>query len=385
MSWHTIPGLILTLFGTTTLAQPFPADPPNASVRADLSQLQGYVRGQADAGAFSGVVLVAEGESVVFEQGYGRVDPQDESSKAPGSHTLFNAASAGKMFTATAILQQVAKGALSLDTRLVDVLPDYCNADFAGKVTIQDLLTHTDGAGGIDLFGVQNAPNRDTVKTVADMVALHACRPASFEPGSGFDYDNFGMVILGRVLEVVSGERFEDYLARHIFAPAGMTDTAFLDCAEQERRPHMARGYAEVDGRKVLNCATMPMRGFPAGGQWSTARDLFRFTLALREGRLMPLPLFKQATSTSGHGFGLGFFATDYGPDVPLRDFRWGHGGQGDQITNDVRVYPSTGETVVVLCNCDGPATFMIADFLHRIVRETGQPALPPPRSVFPD
>jgi CubicO group peptidase (beta-lactamase class C family) len=224
------------------------------------------------------------------------------------------------------------------DTTLAQVIPADCNKRFAAKVTVRMLLTHTDGSGGVDLFGAENSANRAKAKNVSDMVALHHCRKPAFEPGTKTDYDNFGFVILGRMLEVVSGQRFEDYITSHVFAPAGMSQSFFLNCGEQLRRRGIARGYAEVDGKKVPNCTTMPNRGFPAGGQWSTAGDMFRFTKALREGKLVPARLFTQATTTYRQGFGLGFFATGYGPKTPVRDFRWGHGGQGDQITNDVRV-----------------------------------------------
>lgn len=382
-------GITLALVMAMSCASPIhsPAA-PSATIakqqRADLIALDGYIRGQTDAGRFSGVVLVAEGDEIVFDRGYGAIDPRAETAAVPGPNTLFNLASVGKMFTATAILQQVGRGRLSLNTRLIEVMPDYCNRRFAETVTIRDLLTHSDGIGGIDLFEVENAANRQNARTPAEMVALHHCREPAFTPGERTAYDNFGFVILGRVLEIVSGERFEDYLVTHIFAPADMNDTLFLDCEVQMQRSDLARGFTEIDGRTVSNCAKMPIRGFPAGGQWSTARDMFRFTKALRDGTLLPPDLFAQATTIYRQGFGLGFFATGYGPQTPIRDFRWGHGGQGYQITNDVRVYPRTGETIVVMSNSDGPAVFQIADFLHRLAQEQGRAPLPPPGTELP-
>ena len=150
---------------------------------------------------------------------------------------------------------------------------------------------------------------------------------------------------------------------RHIFQPAGMTRTSFVDCAE--RAPDLAVGYEIVDGAQRSNCETAPVRGFAAGGQVSTARDMFRFLRALQTGRLIPLQLFAEATRTHERFMGLGFFATNYGPDIPLRDFRWGHGGAHPGVSTDIRAYPRTGEIVVVLANRDAPISHRVADFLH--------------------
>lgn len=346
------------------------AAPPLATNRPlALARLDGFVQGMTRAGQFAGVVLVAEGDRVVFEHAYG--DRDAPSGQPATTDTRYNLASAGKMFTTVAVLQQVARGRLTLDTRVGEVLTDYPNRDFAAKVTVRQLLTHTAGAGDIDLFGVEGAANRATVRTVADVIALHGARPPAFEPGSTQDYGNYGFVVLGRMVEILSGERYEAYVARHILAPAGMTRTGFVDCVTSA--PDIAVGYATVDGKRVRNCATQPARGMPAGGQLSTARDMFRFVQALRRGRLVPLSLLAEATKPYRTFMGLGFFATDYGKDVPKRDFRWGHGGSSDGACTDVRFHPETGETIVVLANTDPPGCYPVAGFLHAAVRTSGR------------
>lgn len=336
-----------------------PASSPDALA---LAQLDGFALGLTEADQFAGVVLVAQGGRLVFEKAYGKLDAAAD---APATvDTRYNLASAGKMFTSVAVLQQIARGRLTLDTKVGDILKTYRNQAFAKAVTVRHLLTHTAGAGDIDLFGVENAGNRARVRSVSDMVALHDDRPPAFAPGSKQEYGNFAFVVLGRMVEVASGEAYEAYVARHIFAPAGMTGTGFVDCAH--RAADLAVGYATVAGKRVSNCATQPARGLPAGGTVSTARDMFRFTQALQAGKLIPRALLAEATRTHREFMGLGFFATDYGPGIPARDFRWGHGGSSDGVCTDVRVYPRTGETVVVLTNRDPPACFPVANFLHR-------------------
>lgn len=356
--------LAATLLAAAPASAQSGSQPPAAAAPDALTQLDGFVLGMTEAGAFSGVVLVARGDRVLFEKAYGKVDPQAEDGAAASIDTRYNIASAGKMFTATAILQLVAAGKLSLDAKVGDILPDYPNRDVAAQVSVRHLLLHTDGTGGIDLFGAENAANRAAVRSVADLIALHAARPLAFPPGTKQDYDNFGFVILGRMVEVVSGENYEAYIARHVFGPAGMTRTGFVDCTA--RAGDIAVGYATVADKLVVNCATQPTRGLPAGGQLSTARDMYRFMRALQTGKLAPPALFAEATRTHLKFMGLGFFATEYGKDVPLRDFRWGHGGGGQDGSNtDIRAYPRTGEIVIVLANHDAPAAHAVARFLH--------------------
>lgn len=326
-----------------------------------VAQLDGFALGLAQAGVFSGALLVAKDGQILLERAYGKRDAREDHENTVD--TRFNLASAGKMFTAVAILQQVAAGRITLDTSVAEVLKDYPNEDFATQVTIRQLLTHTAGAGDIDLFGVENAKNRASVHSVARMMALHARRPPAFPPGSNQAYGNFGHVVLGRIVEVVSGQSFEAYLRDHVFRPSGMSRTAFLNCAD--RAPDIAVGYVELDGEQSLNCETLPLRGFPAGGQFSTARDMFKFVEALRAGKLLPTVLFSEAIQPQREFMGLGFFATEYGPGYPKRNFRWGHAGSADGICTDVRTYPLTGETVIALSNTDVPACFEVTNFLH--------------------
>lgn len=327
-----------------------------------LAQLDGFAMGLAQAGRFSGVVLVAQDGKIRLERAYGKRDAQLEQDNTVD--TRFNLASAGKMFTTVAILQLVAQGRASLDTTVGEVLKDYPNKEFASQVTIRELLTHTAGAGDIDLFGVENSANRERARSVAEMMALHAQRAPAFTPGSKQQYGNFGYVVLGRMVEVLSGQPFEAYVQGHILRPAGMSKTGFVDCTDDA--VDLAVGYVEINGQRKRNCSTLPRRGFPAGGEVSTAQDMLRFTDSLRGGKLIPASLFEQAITPQVEFMGLGFFATEYGPGYPERNFRWGHGGSADGICTDIRTYPATGETIIVLSNSDLPGCFDVANFLHR-------------------
>lgn len=359
IAWPLIVAVSISMVATGSIAATErPAAAPDAIA---LAELDGFAHGLEEANQFSGVVLVARDGHILFEKAYGKIDVNKDGPVTP--HTRFNLASAGKMFTSTAVLQQIASGHLTLDTTVGEVLKDYPNKAFATTVTVRHLLTHTSGAGDIDLFGPENSENRKRTNSVADMLALHGSRPPAFAPGSKQEYGNFAYIVLGRMVEVLSGEDYETYVQRYILEPAGMTHTGFVNCTD--RAPDIAVGYATIDGERISNCLTQPTRGFPAGGQQSTAGDMFLFVQALQMGKLLPLPLFAEAIKSHREFMGLGFFATGYGPGVPEREFRWGHGGSADGVCTDVRTYPETGETIVVLSNRDAPACFPVSNFLH--------------------
>lgn len=352
-------------FGAMVVAMANPAVSQTRDAQptpVELARLDGFIQGLTQAGRFSGVVLVARSGNVMFEKAYGTTDPAGNALATTA--TRYNLASVGKMFTSVAILQQIAARRITLESKVGDVIKDYPDPEFARLVTVRQLLTHTSGAGDIDLFGTENAAIRAKVRTPAQMVAAFGKHPPAFPPGSQQEYGNFAYVVLGRMVEVLSGEDYESYVTRHIFSPAGMTRTGFVDCTAVE--PDIAVGLAMVDSKQVSNCQTQPLRGLPAGGQLSTAGDMFRFVNALQEGGLVPKSLLAEATRPYRAFMGLGFFSTDYTPDHPRRDFRWGHAGSTDGACTDVRTYPHTGETVIVLSNRDEPYCFAVAGFLHR-------------------
>ena len=344
------------------------AGPTAGPTPADLARLDAFARGVAAAGQFSGVLLVAREGRVLYARAFG---DRDEKADDPLTlDTRFDLASAGKMFTVTAVLQQIAAGRLTLDTPLGHVLTDYPDAA-TRAVTVRQLLTHSAGVGDTDaLFYPDSLAWRGRAPSVAELVALYGHRPPAFPPGSKQDYSNHALTLLGRMVEVLSGEEYRAYVAAHVFRPAGM-DAAHADeaCGTGDRG--QAVSYVTVADERMPNCFATLDGGWPAGGQSFSAADLLRFVTALRTGRLgVPAALFRQATTPVMKGFGLGFFATDYGGEFLPRDLRWGHGGKIYGECIDVRTYEMTRETIVTLGNNDSPACYRIAGFLHADWRE---------------
>lgn len=302
---------------------------------------------------FAGTMIVSRHGEVIYRSASGLAD---RSANIPVSmDTKFRIGSANKMFTAIGILQLVERGRIALDAPVGTYLTDYPNPDFARSVTVRQLLTHSGGAG--DIFTPEYEARRLDVRSLADYVSLFGHRPPDTGEGRNA-YSNYGFVLLGRIIEVVSGQDYYRYVHDNIFDPAGMTDTGSL--AESETVPNRSRGYARRRGSLADNEDTLPYRGTAAGGGYTTAADLVRFGEALRSGRLLSREMVDQATSPQRPDgwYGFGFFLGGQGPAR-----HWGHGGGAPGMNAAFRVFPELDAIVVALANLDPPAADSQANF----------------------
>jgi CubicO group peptidase (beta-lactamase class C family) len=308
---------------------------------------------------FSGTALVAKSGKIVFEEAFGMADREK---KIPNQvNTQFRIGSMNKMFTAVSIMQLVQAGKLQLSDPFGKYLPDYANKDMASKVTIENLLTHTGGTG--DFFGPEFDAHRLELKTLQDYVKLYEKRPLKFAPGTQFDYSNYGFLLLGVVIEKVSGESYYDYVREHIFKPAGMTMTDSLP--ENEAVPGRSVGYTkESPGPWAPNTDTLPWRGTSAGGGYCTVEDLFRFATALENHRLLDAAHTEMLTKgrtdrPNGKEYGYGFAIRDEGG---MSCF--GHGGGAPGMNGELKICPESGYVIAVLANLDPPAASRGAEFI---------------------
>jgi CubicO group peptidase (beta-lactamase class C family) len=277
--------------------------------------------------------------------------------------TRFRIGSMNKMFTAVAILQLVEAGKVDLTAPLGRYLSDYPNRDVATKVTIHHLLTHTGGTG--DIFGPEFEAHRKELRTLADYVELYGKRGLEFEPGSRWAYSNYGMVLLGAVIEKVTGQSYYDYVQAHIYEPAGMTGSGSEP--EDQTVPDRSIGYTMEPGttKWIPNTDTLPYRGTSAGGGYSTVEDLARFAHALLSHELLrpdstELLITGKVDSRPGARYAYGF---EDGRDADGNGWV-GHGGGAPGMNGDLRIYPKSGYVVAVLANMDPPAAQQISDYL---------------------
>jgi CubicO group peptidase (beta-lactamase class C family) len=312
-------------------------------------ELEAFVRKLATADLFSGTVLLARNGVVVYKGAYGIAN---KDFNAPNRiDTKFNLGSMNKMFTSVAIAQLVETGKLSFDDPLSKFIPDFPNADAAKKIQIKHLLSHTAGLGGYFSERYDNL-SREKLRTVDDMMKLvrQDEKELRFEPGSRWAYSNTGMLVLGKVIEVVSGQSYFDYVRENIYKPAGMTNT---DAYELDLvNPNLAVGYHKQFTESGIewsnNIFSHVLRGGPQGGGYSTVEDLLKFDQGLRSGKLINAESFKLITSAKpelkspDYGFGFQF---DSQRNVA------GHGGGFTGINSNLDMYLGSGWSAIVMSN----------------------------------
>src|SRR5256885_11306785 len=243
--------------------------------------LDGYLNTLVAENKLSGVVLVAKDGVVVASKAAGIAN---KATNAPiDLNTKFNLGSMNKMFTAVAIAQLAQAGKLSFTDTVGKHLPDYPNKEVANKVTIHHLLTHTSGMGMY--WGEKFKEQREKLVTVAAHLPLFASDALAFPPGERFQYSNAGYMLLGAIIEQVSGQDYYSYVQEHIYKPAGMNDTGFYEPGKP--MPNLAVGYTRMslNGQPQTeirdNESTREIKGGPAGGGFSTGPDLGGFQQAL--------------------------------------------------------------------------------------------------------
>lgn len=307
---------------------------------------------------FSGAVLVETDGKPVFSEADGLADRER---KIPNTlKTRFRIGSMNKMFTAVSIMQLVQGGKLGLDDPIGKYLTDYPNKDVASKVQIHHLLTHTGGTG--DIFGPEFDAHRLELRTLQDYVQLYGKRDLKFEPGSKWEYSNYGFILLGVIIEKVSGQSYYDYVREHIYVPAGMTATGSEP--EDQKVDDRSVGYTKMDSPEWKpDTDTLPYRGTSAGGGYSTVEDLAGFAAALEQHKLLNAHYTELLTSgkpgTPDNSYAYGF------ADRKINGTRcFGHGGGAPGMNGDLEICPSNGYVVAVLANLDPPAASRVSDFI---------------------
>jgi CubicO group peptidase (beta-lactamase class C family) len=357
-------GVMLTFDGTPeeriTGIQMLPARPPKGlsplpplTVGQARAELGAFLDRLAAAEAFSGTALLARDGEVVFEAARGLADRNHAVPMRLDSK--LNLGSMDKMFTAVVIGQLVDEGRLSFSDPVSKFLggKGWTKADLS-KVRVEHLLSHTSGLGSY-FNATYDRTARHLLRKVDDYKPLVAEETLAFEPGTKWQYSNTGFLLAGAVIEAATGRDYFDVVRDRIYAKAGMpnSDSYDIDLVV----PGLAIGYSRertASGtRWRANTFEHVIRGGPAGGGYSTARDLLAFAEAMRRGRLVsPATLERLWTAkpelgSPEYGFGFGVGRDALGRTV-------GHSGGFPGISSVLDIYRDTGWTVAVLSNMDG-------------------------------
>ncbi len=346
------------------------AQPTKKLTDAEMAkELDAFMQKLAGADLFSGAVLLAKDGKPIYQKAFGMAN---KDFNAPNRiDTKFNLGSMNKMFTAVAIAQLVERGKLSFDDPLSKFLPDFPDKEAAEKIKIKQILTHTAGLGGY--FSQKFVESsRDRYRTVDDMMKLAKEEKLQFEPGSRWQYSNTGFLVLGAVVEKVSGQTYYDYVRENIYRPAGMINS---DCYELDRvNTNLAVGYEKEytdDGIRFRNnIFAHVLRGGPQGGGYSTVEDLLKFDVALRSGKLVGKEYVKLLLSAKPD-----LKSPEYGYGFQIDTERQivGHSGGFDGISSNLDMFLGNGYTAVVMSNYSRGSS-PVTDKIQGMVL-SGQPA----------
>ena len=324
--------------------------PPN------LARMEQVIQSFVADKQFMGSVLVARGSDVWLDKGYGFANLEWNIPNSP--KTKFRLGSITKQFTAAAILLLEERGKLSVNDPLKKYMPDAPTA--WDKITIFNLLTHTSGIPSFTSFP-DYAKLEPFSTTPAELVTRFRGKPLDFQPGEKWSYSNSGYVLLGYLIEKVSGQSYAQFVQDNIFKPLNMVNSGYdSNSAIIENR---ASGYTP-DQNGMVNAGYINMTvPLSAGGLYSTTEDLLRWEQGLFGGKLLSPASLKKMTTP---------FKSDYGMGLVIRTFNGheeiAHGGGIEGFNTMLAYYPDDKLTITVLSNLNGSAPQEITRDLHTLV-----------------
>ena len=320
---------------------------------ADLtSQLDALAAKFYKANEPGAAVLVIKDGKTLLRKGYGLADVELNVPVTPDN--VFRIGSVTKQFTAVAVLQLVQQGKLALEDDVTKHLPDFPTQ--GKKVTIEHLLTHTSGIPSYTGLPAMNRIRRQEVSPT-ELIETFKGVPFEFEPGSKWAYNNSGYVLLGAIVEKLSGIKYADYVRKNLFTPAGLTHTDYEDQAKII--PKRAKGYSQMGPDHYVNAPFLSMTvPYAAGALISTVDDLARWNDALNSGKLVDPKLLARAhkgymlTDGKPTNYGFGWAESAYEGHRVVQ-----HGGAINGFLSALLTMPNDKLVVVVLGNANRQPT----------------------------
>lgn len=323
-----------------------------ATTPDSVSEIASYLEDIDSEEKFSGVVLIAQDGEPILERAYGFANRDYAVSNQ--LDTKFNLGSMNKMFTAIAVMQLVEQGMISVDDKIIEHIPGYPNQEVAEAVTIHQLLTHTSGMG--DFFTQEyREASKDRYKELADYLPLFVDHHLHFEPGTRSSYSNAGFIVLGMIIEQTTGKTYFEYVEENIYQPCGMTDTGSYEVDRVVA--NIAIGYAgnlRNYGDVSSNLSVLPFKGSSAGGGYSTAHDLLKFSRCLRNHKLLSsefTDLLLEGKGSSPIPGMEGEYAYGFMVDTINNHGVVGHGGHFPGVCSMLNIYMDLGYTSIILSN----------------------------------
>lgn len=297
---------------------------------------------------FSGVVMVSQKGKVLYQKAIGYADKEKAIPNRIG--TNFNIASAGKTFTAVMVMQLVQEGRIRLTDTLARLLPHY-NLKNAERITVRQLLTHTSGINNYMIHPSFESA-RHTLKSLRDVMPLVAGMPPTLDtPGQRYDYSNSGFIVLGRIIEEITGKDYITNLRERIFRKAGIVNS-YIHHPATFTAPAEAVPYFIFSQKSYKNGMSEEFPAFSDGGMQSNAPDLTRFANALLQGKLLNndarTELWTGITTMHRSGkYALGWVHDDN----PYNRHIVSHSGGGKGFSSDLKISVEDQYVIAVLIN----------------------------------
>lgn len=308
-------------------------------------------------------VAIAKDGRIVYAKGFGYADLENKVSFTP--QTVSRIGSISKTFTALAVMQLVEQGKINLDAEVQTYAPTFPRKQ--SPITIRQLLCHQTG---IRHYKGDEFLSAKRYNDVESALAIFKDDPLLHEPGEKFTYTTYGYNLLSRVVETASGERFNDYLQKHIFAPIGLKQTFFDE--QQRLVSNRARYYTKQKDQPVENAPQVDQSNkWGGGGLLSTVEDLIKYGAAYDGSQLArPATIAQMFTAQKLRdgkptGYGLGWAIAD---DQGKR--RVEHSGGSAGATSILTKYPEQGLIIAALVNCDHYGAPQIKNRIAKILFE---------------
>ncbi|HEY6413666.1 MAG TPA: serine hydrolase [Edaphobacter sp.] len=316
----------------------------NAGAQDPTPRMQQVIHSYVANKSFMGSVLVAKDGKLLINQGYGDADLEWNVPNTPD--TKFRLGSLTKQFTAASILLLEERGKLKIEDPVSKYFPDPPAA--WEKITIYNLLTHTSGIPNFTNFpDYRTSEWKDT--TPAELVARFRDKPLEFEPGTKFDYSNSGYILLGFLIEKITGQTYGDFLQQNIFTALGMADSGMDNNTVILAK--RAQGYSpSPKGVQHAGYTSMTIP-FSAGAIYSTTGDLLKWEQGLFGGKVINEASLKKMTTPFKDGYAFGLAISDNNGHKMIS-----HAGGIEGFNTSLNYYPEEKLTVVVLANLNGDA-----------------------------
>lgn len=328
---------------------------PNGAIEQQqtIEWLNNYFAKLQNDNSFYGSIIITKGDKILLEKYAGYSNPAKNYNF--DANTPVNMASGGKMFTAVAIAQLVEKGLLKFSDKIAGFFPGFEDKEKLNKITVYHLLTHTSGIA--EYWTESNNNIISNFSSPSEYLPLIYREGFLFEPESEFGYSNSNYILLGLIIEKITGLTFYEYVKKNILTPAGMNSTDYYFHGAYEL-PLAIPLEKSTDGWKEIYTTKSNSRGTSAGGCYTTLYDMIKFSSALKNNVLVSHKEIDNMTRDKVYGlkdaigYGYGFEISKYGKN----GISYGHGGISRGVNFEYRYFPEFDITLVISCNQDNGA-----------------------------